>query len=251
MKEIIVSSQVDFDALPNSFDEYTRILIKNTTSKLVVKISRENSSVVAWENSSVEARGNSSVVARENSSVVARENSSVVAWGNSSVVAWENCVVRIFSDYLKKIVLYGFAVAIVSSTITVNIEKKSEYCHVQIIKSLGWFENNGVEKTPTVTLYKKVSKDFKTQENTKNETLWIIGSTLEHPAWNPNNGECGEGKFHACSAMSSETTKETDISQSQSTRKTCTSGRVMYLIHIRSRFAKELSCTSVIGLVRS
>ena len=199
MKEIIVSSQVDFDALPNSFDEYTRILIKNTTSKLVVKISRENSSVVAWENSSVEARGNSSVVARENSSVVARENSSVEAWENSSVVAWENCVVRIFSDYLKKIVLYGFAVAIVSSTITVNIEKKSEYCHVQIIKSLGWFENNGVEKTPTVTLYKKVSKDFKTQENIKNETLWIIGSTLEHPAWNPNNGECGEGKFHACS----------------------------------------------------
>jgi hypothetical protein len=159
MKEIIVSTQIEFDALPNSFDEYTRILIKNATSKLMVKISR----------------------------------------GNSSVVAWGNCVVRIFSGYLKNIVLYGFAVAIVSSTITVNIEKKSEYCHVQIVKYLGWFENNGIEKTPTVTLYKKVSKDFKTQENTKNETLWLTGSTVEHPAWNPNNGECGEGKFHACS----------------------------------------------------
>jgi hypothetical protein len=162
-------------------------------------VARENSSVVAWGNSSVEARENSSVEAWENSSVEAWGNSSVVARGNSSVVAWGNCVVRIFSSYLKKIVLYGFAVAIVSSTITVNIEKKSEYCHVQIVKSLGWFENNGVEKTPTVTLYKKVSKDFKTQENTKNETLWVIGSTLEHHAWNPNNGECGEGKFHACS----------------------------------------------------
>jgi hypothetical protein len=49
-----------------------------------------------------------------------------------------------------------------------------------------------------VILYKKVSCDFKTQENTKNETLWDIGKTLEHPAWNPKNSECGEGKFHAC-----------------------------------------------------
>ena len=47
-------------------------------------------------------------------------------------------------------------------------------------------------------LYKKVSKDFKTQENTKNETVWKIGSTLDHPNWNPEKDECGEGKFHAC-----------------------------------------------------
>ena len=49
-----------------------------------------------------------------------------------------------------------------------------------------------------VYLYKKVSKDFKTQENTENETLWKIGSTLEHPDWNPTQSECGPGKFHAC-----------------------------------------------------
>ena len=279
MKEIIVSTQKEFDALPARFEEYTKIIIKNTTIRLVVNLARENSSVearenssvvargnssvVAWENSSVVARENSSVVARENSSVVARENSSVVArenssvvarenssvvaWGNSSVVAWgnssvvargnssvvargnssvvawenssveawgnssvearenssvearENVVVRVFSAYLKKVILYGFAVAIVSATITVNIEKKSEYCHIQITKDLGWFERNAVEKNPVITLYKRVSKDFKTQENKKNETLWLVGSTVNHPAWKPDNGECGEGKFHACS----------------------------------------------------
>lgn len=50
----------------------------------------------------------------------------------------------------------------------------------------------------TVILYKRVSKDFKTQEGELWETLWKIGSTVEHPAWNPETSECGKGKFHAC-----------------------------------------------------
>ena len=49
-----------------------------------------------------------------------------------------------------------------------------------------------------VYLYKRVSKDFKTQEGKKNETLWKIGSTVKHPNWNPGKKECGEGQFHAC-----------------------------------------------------
>ena len=231
MKEIIITTQAELDALPVAFEEYTRIIIKDTKSRLIVRLARENSSVeargnssvvargnssvVAWENSSVEARGNSSVEAwgnssveawgnssveaRGNSSVEAWGNSSVVAWENSSVVAWENSVVRIFSEYVKKIALYGFAVAIISSTITVNIEKKSEYCHIQVTRDLGWFERNAVEKTETVILYKRVSRDWKTQENTANETLWLVGSHVTHPKWNPKNAECGEGKFHACS----------------------------------------------------
>ena len=49
-----------------------------------------------------------------------------------------------------------------------------------------------------IFLYKRVSKDFKTQEGTKNETLWEIGKEVIHSNWNPSNSECGEGKFHAC-----------------------------------------------------
>jgi hypothetical protein len=162
-------------------------------------VALENSSVVAWVNSSVVAWGNSSVVALENSSVVARGNSSVEAWENSSVEARGNSVVRIFSERIKKIALYGFAVAIISATITVKIEKKSEYCYIQVTRDLGWFERNAVEKTETLILYKRVSKDWKTQENTENETLWLVGSHVTHPKWNPKKAECGEGKFHACS----------------------------------------------------
>jgi hypothetical protein len=49
-----------------------------------------------------------------------------------------------------------------------------------------------------IILYKKVSKDFKTQEYTANETIWLPGTKVEHNNWNPTNNECGEGKFHAC-----------------------------------------------------
>jgi hypothetical protein len=121
-----------------------------------------------------------------------------VAWGNSSVEAWENVAVRVLSGCVKKIVLYGFAVAFIAATLDVKIEKKSEHCHIQVTKDLGWFERNAVEQTPTVTLYKRVSKDLKTQENTANETTWTIGTTLTIPKWNPAS-ECGPGNFHACS----------------------------------------------------
>jgi hypothetical protein len=129
---------------------------------------------------------------------VAWGNSSVEARGNSSVEARGNVAVRVLSGYVKKIVLYGFAVAFIASTLDVKIEKKSEHCHIQVTKDLGWFERNAVEQTPVVTLYKRVSKDFQTQEGTSNETTWTIGATLTIPKWDKSR-ECGEGKFHACS----------------------------------------------------
>lgn len=95
--------------------------------------------------------------------------------------------------------MYGFSVLFKPFDLKFNAEIKSEYVHIQKVKPLGWFENNGVEKTDKIVLYKKVSSEFKTQEGSSNETLWTIGSTLEHKDWNPKGQECGEGKFHACS----------------------------------------------------
>ena len=177
-------------------------------------VARGNSSVVAWENSSVEARenssveawGNSSVVAWGNSSVVARGNSSVEAWGNSSVEAWENSsvvargnsVVRLFHA-IKKVALHGFSICFKPISLKFKLEINSKHVHVQEYQDLGWFERNGVEEKTKVILFKKVSHDFKTQENTENETLWKVGSTVEHKAWDPEKEECGPGKFHACS----------------------------------------------------
>ena len=152
------------------------------------------------------ARGHSSVVAREHSSVVAWEHSSVEAWGHSSVEAWGHSSVvareRVSTQILSPnavVLLFSFAVAIVSKFIKHKIKKKSKNAYIQIVKDLDWFENNAVRKTKNIILYKRVSKEFKTQENTNNETLWKIGTTVTHKNWNPTQDECGEGKFHAVS----------------------------------------------------
>ena len=185
-------------------------------------VARENSSVVAWENSSVEARENSSVVARENSSVVARENSSVVAWGNSSVeawgnssvearenssvVAWENssvvargqALVRAFSTAIK-LVLHDLAILSIPADSKLKF-KSEKTCLIQRYETPKYLDREGVPIIKkSVILFKQVSQDFKTQENTRNETVWKIGSTVTHPNWKPEMGECGEFKYHACS----------------------------------------------------
>jgi hypothetical protein len=150
-----------------------------------------NSSVVAWENSSVEALGNSSVEAWGNSSVEALGNSSVVARGNVSV--------HVFSADVH-ITLFMFAVCWLIQK--AKVIKKSKTATIITPKqkpgNAGWLESHAIERKAKVILFKKVSKDFKTQEGTSRETLWTIGTTLTHPNWEPKSEECSEGKFHAC-----------------------------------------------------
>ncbi len=168
MKQVFVSTQKELDSLPNVFNEFTQIIIKDTKETVYVK--------EAWENSSVEAR----------------ENSSVVAWGNVGVHLLSDCAT---------VTLFMFSVC--WELAKGKIIKKSKTCTVikpEHKKGLdGWLEREAVKDGKKIILYKKVSKDFKTQENTKNETLWIVGSTVEHHDWKPEIQECGEGKFHACS----------------------------------------------------
>src|ERR1700686_585042 len=179
MKEIIVKAQAEFDALPLKFEEYTKIIIENDTS-----VGKINVAV---------ARGNSSVVARGNSSVVARENSSVVAWENSGV--------HLQSD-LASVILFMFSACWVLAK--GKVQKKSKNATVikpkKVAGTNGWLESQGVKKEKRyVLLSKHISSDWKTQENTPNETVWSIGTTLTNSNWLPKNSECGEGKFHACS----------------------------------------------------
>ena len=81
--------------------------------------------------------------------------------------------------------------------------KKEKTCTVVSPKwekgIVGWLQRQGIEKKDRIILYKKVSKDFLTQENNLNKTLWFVGSIVEHNNWEPEKEECGDGKFHACS----------------------------------------------------
>ena len=154
-------------------------------------VARESSSVVAWESSRVMAKGSSSVEAWESSSVEAWESSRVVARGSSRV--------HNYSPH-SNVLLWSYAAAWLFNK--AKAVKKSETATVItpiIEKGIdAWLEREGIEKAANILLFKKVSKDFKTQENTENETHWKIGETLTHPKWEPTQRECGPGKFHAC-----------------------------------------------------
>jgi len=197
----------------------------------LVLVAPEKSSprIEAWGSSSprIEAMGSSSprIEAMESSSprivamgsssprIVAMGSSSprieawgsslprIEAWGSSSprIVAWGSAVLQLLtSTSLSKFVLNGFSVLILDAKLKVQITK-SKNAIVQRVKDQGWLERNGVKKSKEVVLFKRVSKDFKTQAGTTNETLWTPGTTVEHEAWCPDKQECGPGKFHACS----------------------------------------------------
>lgn len=120
------------------------------------------------------------------------------SWGNSSVVARDRVSVQVFSENSSNL-LFASAIAIVSKFLKHKIRKKSKYSHIHIVGKLDWFSNNGIQKKDQLILFKRVSNDFKTQEGTPNETIWRIGTVVEHDYWEPKSEECGTGKFHACS----------------------------------------------------
>ena len=191
--EIIITSQKEWDKLPDSFKVLTNIIIK-TDSSFVLKINRilSNSTVFASGNSTVSASGNSTVSASGNSTVYAYGNSIVYASGNSTVYAYsESCDISL-SGYAIVFIIKKPKSIKKTKTNTVIVPKP-------ILNLKDWFEYNNIKLIQKVVLYKKVSNDFKTQENTKNETIWTIGKVLEHLNWTPDNEECGEGKYHACS----------------------------------------------------
>ena len=107
---IVVKSQVEFDALPNSFDKFTTIKIESGETILVdrnrtnghievtassVKVCGD-SSIVGFENSRIEASGNARVGAYDNCRVNAKGNSLIFAWDDSRIVASENSEVEIW-----------------------------------------------------------------------------------------------------------------------------------------------------------
>jgi len=133
-----------------------------------------------------------------------------VSWGSSQVhsVSWDSSQVHsecynysiIFANRLASLYIRGYSVALLPDDFVIKINKE-DTCVVQRYKvQESFFERNRVKvENGVCVLYKKVSKKYKTQEDTRNETVWTIGSIVEHKQWEPTGSECGEGKFHACS----------------------------------------------------
>ena len=168
MATITITTQTEFNALPAKFVEYTYIQVKNDPDLGRIVVNRK------W-------------------------------YGNASVRAYDETVTRLLSSSAA-VNLHGFSVCL--NKANGKVVNKSKVTSGEIVPTKPktvdeWIEGQGVKhmkaNRDNIVVYKRVSSDFKTQENTTNETTWQVGSTLEHPAWNPSSGECGEGKFHACS----------------------------------------------------
>lgn len=102
--------------------------------------------------------------------------------------------------FITSVNLCGFSCLLIPFDLKIKI-KKSKTAKVQRYKKEEkYLEREGIAVNKgKVVLFKRVSKDYKTQEGTSNETTWSVGELITHPKWNPGLEECGSGKFHACS----------------------------------------------------
>ena len=205
MKIIKVTNQSEWNSLPKSFNEFTEIRIYGN---IEIFSNPKNSQATLWENSQATLRENSQATLWGNSQATLRDNSQATLWGNSQATLWGNSQATgygnaaIHNYTLNPVLLYGFSVCWLL-TKTAKATKKSvnsTIINFQFNSVKNWIENDGVEtdKNNNVIIFKRVSKDFKTQEGSKNETLWRIEKEIEIENWDPKN-ECGEGKFHGCS----------------------------------------------------
>jgi hypothetical protein len=149
---------------------------------------------VAW--------GSAHVVAWESAHVVARESVHVVARESAHVVASNEVVIHNHS-ISSTIEIAGYAI-IMAIKVSKFLKKSKTATIINIPERQytveEWFDREAVDsENGKLIVYKRVSFDFKTQENSKNETLWAPNSMIEHPSWDPAKEECGAGKFHACS----------------------------------------------------
>ena len=162
---------------------------------------RGSSHAVLWESSHAELWESSHAVLRGSSHAVLRESSHAELRGSSHAVLRGSSQSIVNDFYFKgKLQLFGFSIASIPFGLKLKI-KKEKNALIQKYKLIeDYFEREGVElKGGKCILFKRVSKDFKTQEGTENETLWKVGEFIEHKDWQPESGECGAGKFHGCS----------------------------------------------------
>src|SRR3990167_7246932 len=138
------------------------IEIRGATEDIFVSGS---STVTAYDSSTVTAYGSSTVRASGSSTVTAYDSSTVTASGSSTVTA------------------YGATVLVVNPESAVSYTMPSKAAQIitrnapPLITNEEWLDRWGIKANRgKVILYKRVSENWQTQENTRNETVWTPGT---------------------------------------------------------------------------
>ena len=170
MDTILVTSQEEWDKLPDSFDTYTIIKIENTKSQIIVTY-----------------KHNATVEASDNAILEASDNATVRAWGNATLrILSSRSIIRELADQ---------AIAVIQECDGVVISKKEDTAQViytkqtrYSIKSIQRLYNHP-EGEPLV-LYKSVRDDLTDFYSGKIKYEGVV----ECPDWDPNSErECGGG----------------------------------------------------------
>jgi hypothetical protein len=202
MKKIIIKTQEEFDKIKKiEVDEEVIFEADKIRINCVLEVfgilrlkgeidsSRiENRYIVSRESSQnhIDSRGSSQ------NHIVSRESSQ------NHIVSWDSSVNTVLNT-IKSIIMYSFSVVIIPFSLKIKI-KKEKTAIVQKYKQEKYLKREGIKVNKgKVILFKKVGKEYKTQEQTENETDWGIGIIVEHPSWEPTKEECGGGKYHAVS----------------------------------------------------
>ena len=169
MNVIVVKTQAELDALPDSFEIYTRIEIRGGVpgDRIFIKKARGNSFV--------EARG----------------NSFVEAWGNSSVEAYEFAMIAVLAAtvILKRLCdhvmvsLRGVNPKILKKDKTVTVKKTPQYLNISFEKWLdrGWVSADGIHQK-LVSKKKKGSLEVFTVQDWKKKQSYVVkrGENFSH-----------------------------------------------------------------------
>ena len=198
-----------------AIENYGNAIVINYGTATV--INSNNATVINYDNgtATIKNSGNATVINSDNGTATIKNYGNATAtiknYGNATatienfgsatatIESSGNAIVKILKNLSKLILnLKDFSIGILSFNVKVKV-KKSKTATLIKQKQLNYFQKYNIKIIKgKCVLYKKVSSDFKTQENTINETLWEIGKTITHKNWNPTKSECGEGKFHAC-----------------------------------------------------
>jgi hypothetical protein len=207
MKEITVTSQKEFDALPGSFDETTEIHIKTESSIwIIVNKTPDNSCLILWGSSHAVLWGSSHAVLWESSHAELWESSHAVLRGSSHAVLWESSHAEGYQNASLKVqdktvtidILKQSAIAIcIEKKCTITKKDRSAQVIVcpRVLHSIETFcdiyKANMVGKA-AITLY-KVTKDNFTDHHS-GKIKYAPGATVDCPDWDSNkNRQCGGG----------------------------------------------------------
>ena len=160
-----------------------------------------SATVTAYGSATVTAYGSATVTAHGSATVRAHDSATVRAYGSATVTAHDSATVRAHDS--ATVVLRGLAVLFLFS-LGVRVLGCGPRCVIQRclpFETLDeYLESESVQCVDKwVLVYKRVSEEWLTQERTERETCWKPGLTVTHENFQPQSGEFGAGKFHACS----------------------------------------------------